>query len=265
MNEIHLYCPARQKHKRYCKYGDTAGTAEPNILQRDFTAAAPFRKWSTDITEFKAFGKRLYLSVILDMYNGEIIHYALTESASLASVQELLTTAHKLLPSNSNLLFHSDRGWQYQQRCIKSILAAHGIIQSMSRRGECYDNAIIETFFASLKNELFYVEKFESIEHLASEIHEYIRYYNNDRIRAKLNFMSPVQFRLLHYPVWKKSNFLGTNQSGFPACYERATDEERASGGGGRFAAPAALFWKTECVSSKVDYPTFLILLRHWF
>lgn len=201
MNEIHLYCPARQKHKRYCKYGDTAGTAEPNILQRDFTAAAPFRKWSTDITEFKAFGKRLYLSVILDMYNGEIIHYTLTESASLASVQELLTTATALLPSNSNLLFHSDRGWQYQQRCIKSILAAHGIVQSMSRRGECYDNAIIETFFASLKNELFYVEKFESIEHLASEIHEYIRYYNNDRIRAKLNFMSPVQFRLLHYPV----------------------------------------------------------------
>lgn len=83
MNEIHLHCPARQKHKRYCKYGDTAGTAEPNILQRDFTAAAPFRKWSTDITEFKAFGKRLYLSVILDMYNGEIIHYTLTESASL--------------------------------------------------------------------------------------------------------------------------------------------------------------------------------------
>ncbi len=72
----------------------------------------------------------------------------------------------------------------------------------MSRRGECYDNAIIETFFASLKNELFYVEKFESIEHLASEIHEYIRYYNNDRIRAKLNFMSPVQFRLLHYPLF---------------------------------------------------------------
>lgn len=201
MNDLHLFCPAREKHKHYCKYGDDAGTFEPNILQRQFTASEPYHKWTTDITEFKAFGKKLYLSVILDMYNGEIVNYTLTDSASLASVQELLTVATMNLPKDARLIFHSDRGWHYQQRCIKAILTKHGIVQSMSRRGECYDNAIVETFFATLKNELFYVEKFKSIEHLSSEIHEYIRYYNNDRIRAKLNYLSPIQFRLINYPI----------------------------------------------------------------
>jgi transposase InsO family protein len=201
MNELHLYCPARRKHKHYCKYSDSAGTFEPNLLQRQFTALKPLQKWTTDITEFKAFGKKLYLSVILDMYNGEIINYTLTESASLASVQQLISQAITLLPQGTNLLFHSDRGWHYQQHCIKNLLANNGITQSMSRRGECYDNAIVETFFATLKNELFYVEKFKSLEHLASEIDEYIRYYNNERIRAKLNYQSPVEYRLYHSPI----------------------------------------------------------------
>lgn len=115
MNELHLYCPARRKHKHYCKYGDSAGTFEPNILQRQFSALQPLQKWTTDITEFKAFGKKLYLSVILDMYNGEIINYTLTESASLASVQQLISQAITILPQGTNLLFHSDRGWHYQQ------------------------------------------------------------------------------------------------------------------------------------------------------
>lgn len=97
MNELHLYCPARRKHKHYCKYGDSAGTFEPNILQRQFFALQPRQKWTTDITEFKAFGKKLYLSVILDMYNGEIINYTLTESASLASVQQLISQAIPLV------------------------------------------------------------------------------------------------------------------------------------------------------------------------
>ncbi len=110
MNELHLYCPARRKHKHYCKYGDSAGTFEPNILQRQFSALQPLQKWTTDITEFKAFGKKLYLSVILDMYNGEIINYTLTESASLASVQQLISQAITILPQGTNLLFHSDRG-----------------------------------------------------------------------------------------------------------------------------------------------------------
>lgn len=201
MNELHLYCPARRKHKHYCKYGDSAGTFEPNILQRQFFALQPLQKWTTDITEFKAFGKKLYLSVILDMYNGEIINYTLTESASLASVQQLISQAIAILPQGTNLLFHSDRGWHYQQHCIKNLLINNGITQSMSRRGECYDNAIVETFFATLKNELFYIEKFNSLEHLASEIHEYIRYYNYERIRAKLNYLSPVEYRLYYSPT----------------------------------------------------------------
>lgn len=201
MNELYLYCPTHRKHKNYCKYGDSAGTFEPNILQRQFFAIQPNQKWSTDITEFKAFGKKLYLSVILDMYNGEIVNYTLTESATLASVQQLISQAIENLPQGTNLLFHSDRGWHYQQRCIKNLLASNGITQSMSRRGECYDNAIIETFFATLKNELFYVEKFNSLEQLASEIHKYICYYNNERIRAKLNYLSPVEYRIYHYPT----------------------------------------------------------------
>ena len=121
MSELHLYCPARRKHKHYCKYGDSAGTFEPNLLQReDFFYVLFFNGvFIRTLLGFKkiviSFGKKLYLSVILDMYNGEIINYTLTESASLASVQQLISQAITLLPQGTNLLFHSDRGWQYSQ------------------------------------------------------------------------------------------------------------------------------------------------------
>ena len=99
------------------------------------------------------------------------------------------------IPNNTALILHSDQGWQYQHQNYQFRLRQKGIIQSMSRKGNCLDNAVIENFFGHLKSELLYLQKFESIEHFKKELEEYIQYYNNDRIKIGLNKLSPVKYR----------------------------------------------------------------------
>ncbi|WP_026714225.1 IS3 family transposase, partial [Flavobacterium daejeonense] len=105
----------------------------------------------------------------------------------------------KKIPNNTNLILHSDQGWQYQMKQYQFLLKQKGIIQSMSRKGNCLDNAIIENFFGIIKSELFYLKKYNSIIQLKEEIHQYIVYYNNQRIKSNLNKMSPIQYRAHHY------------------------------------------------------------------
>ena len=103
--------------------------------------------------------------------------------------------AFERIPDNSNLIFHSDQGWQYKMERFQFQLSKKGIRQSMFRKGNCIDNAVIENFFGIVKSELLYLKKFESIEHLKQELVEYIDYYNNKRIKTVLKNMSPVQYR----------------------------------------------------------------------
>ena len=111
----------------------------------------------------------------------------------------MLKKAFKKIPNNTGLLLHSDQGWQYQMKQYQQLVKKKGIVQSMSRKGNCLDNAIIENFFGILKSELFYLQKFNSIEELKKEIKQYIYYYNNERIKSNLNKMSPIQFRTHFY------------------------------------------------------------------
>jgi putative transposase len=160
---------------------------------------APNKKWATDITEFNLGGKKLYLSPIIDLFNQEIISYELTERPIFNQVTQMLQKAFKKIPNNTHLILHSDQGWQYQMKQYQYLLKQKGITQSMSRKGNCLDNAIIENFFGVLKSELFYCMKFKDINHLKSEIKEYINYYNNERIKSNLNKMSPIQYRAHYY------------------------------------------------------------------
>jgi transposase InsO family protein len=185
--------------KKYKSYKGEQGKIAPNILKRNFKATAPNQKWATDVTEFNVAGNKLYLSPIIDLYNQEIISYELTERPVLNQVVVMLKKAFKKIPNNTNLILHSDQGWQYQNKLYQHLLQKKGVKQSMSRKGNCLDNAIIENFFGILKSELFYLKKYKSINQLKTEINEYINYYNNERIKSNLNKMSPIQYRAHHY------------------------------------------------------------------
>ena len=185
--------------KKYKSYKGEQGKIAPNILERNFKATAPNQKWATDITEFNVAGKKLYLSPIIDLFNQEIISYELTERPVFNQIIVMLKKAFKKIPNNTNLLLHSDQGWQYQMKQYQYLLKKKGIIQSMSRKGNCLDNAIIENFFGTLKSEMFYTQKFKSIEQLKKEIDKYIIYYNNERIKSNLNKMSPIKYRTHYY------------------------------------------------------------------
>lgn len=194
MNALGLKCQVRIK--KYRSYKGEIGKVAPNLINRDFHADAPNQKWTTDITEFALFGKKLYLSPILDMYNGEIISYNISERPHLGQVIDMLDKAFEKIPDNTNLIFHSDQGWQYQHKMYQNRLQEKGIRQSMSRKGNCLDNAIMENFFGLLKSELLYLREFDSIEEFRKKLEEYIYYYNHLRIKGKLKGLSPVQYRI---------------------------------------------------------------------
>ena len=181
--------------KKYRSYRGQIGRVAPNVIGRDFKADKPNQKWTTDVTEFSLFGRKLYLSPILDMFNGEIVSYDISTTPALSQVMNMLDKAFAKVKDTEGLIFHSDQGWQYHHTYYQKALKNHGIIQSMSRKGNCLDNSVMENFFGLLKSELLYLQEFKSLEDFEKKLHEYIHYYNNKRIKLKLKGMSPVEYR----------------------------------------------------------------------
>ena len=193
MKQAHLTC--RLREKRYHSYHGEVGKIAPNLLKRDFKAMKPNLKWTTDITEFKLLGQKIYLSPIMDLFNGEIISFAISYRPSFHPVTEMLKEAFLKIPDDTKLILHSDQGWHYQMRQYQKMLKDKGIRQSMSRKGNCYDNSVMENFFGILKTEFYHKRRFYSIQQFSTELSEYIDYYNNRRIKVKLKGLSPIQFR----------------------------------------------------------------------
>ena len=131
----------------------------------------------------------------MDLYNGEIISYQTQRRPMFELVKDMLKDALKKLKSTEKPIIHSDQGWQYQMRHYQQQLKQHGLIQSMSRKGNCLDNASMESFFGILKSECFYGKKFNTIDELEQSVKEYIHYYNHERIKVKLKGLSPVEYR----------------------------------------------------------------------
>ena len=181
--------------KKYRSYRGLVGPVAPNLLDRQFQASAPGQKWVTDVTEFKVNGEKFYLSPVMDLYNGEIVAYETGPRAVFSLVGNMLKKAFKRLRPEQKPLLHSDQGWQYQQPIYQHLLKKQGVTQSMSRKANCLDNAVIESFFGTLKAEFFHLNRFESIEQLQAGIRQYIHYYNHQRIKLKLKGLSPVQYR----------------------------------------------------------------------
>ncbi len=209
MSKMGLYgLSPKAKYKSY--KGDMNGTVKNILLEkevdeinhkttykRNFSTSKPNEKWTTDVSEFHIKTGKLYLSPILDMFNGEIVSYNLSTSPNFNQTIDMLNKAFDKHPNLSGLIFHSDQGWQYQMAQYHKILQDKDIIQSMSRKGNCLDNCVMENFFGKLKNEMFYGHEFEfeNIDELKQAIDEYIDYYNNERIQTKLKGLTPCQAR----------------------------------------------------------------------
>lgn len=181
--------------KKYKSYKGQQGKIARNLLHRNFKTRKPYQKWVTDVTEFSVGGKKLYLSPIMDLYNGEIVSYNLSERPTFNQTMDMLQKALIKLPAGAKPILHSDQGWQYQMKQYQTALRDSRIGQSMSRKGNCLDNIVMENFFSIIKSELFYLNKFDSIASLKRQIVHYIDYYNNDRIKLKLKGLSPVKYR----------------------------------------------------------------------
>jgi putative transposase len=194
MRDLGLKCIVRMK--KYKSYKGEVGKAAPNILNRNFSAQKPNQKWVTDITEFSLFGQKLYLSPILDLFNGEIITYTIQSRPTFDLVEMMLAQGLKHVNEGDELLIHSDQGWHYRMAQYRRTLKEHNITQSMSRKGNCYDNSVMENFFGILKSEFLYLQEFDSIEHFKDELEQYMHYYNHLRIKSRLKRKSPVAYRL---------------------------------------------------------------------
>ena len=196
MQEMNLKSKVRRV--KYRSYRGEVGKTAPNILNREFKASRPNQKWATDVTEFKVADRKAYLSPIIDMFNGEIIAYTISDRPDLNMVMDMMHSAKRKIKDTSGVMLHSDQGWHYQHMQYQQTLKKYGITQSMSRKGNCLDNAVMENFFGIMKSELLYLQQFSDMEVFKRELRKYINYYNNDRIKLKLNGKSPVQYRTLY-------------------------------------------------------------------
>ena len=189
---------AKRKRQKYRSYKGEVGRVAPNILNRDFSATRPNQKWATDVTQVNIKGDKLYLSPILDMFNGEIVSYTISKTPDLSMATRMLAKAFRVRNDLNGLILHSDQGWHYQHLRYQTLLKEKGIIQSMSRKGNCLDNAMMENFFGLMKNELLYLHDWNSVQEFEQALMNYIHYYNNQRIKLRLKGKSPVQYRTLY-------------------------------------------------------------------
>jgi putative transposase len=194
-----------RKSRKYSSYKGKVGTVAKNLIRRRFSTTISHQKITTDTTEFKYFKtdtsgivqtKKLYLNPFIDMFNSEVLSYRISRKPNVSMVLEGLEEAITITNNCPyRRTFHSDQGWIYQMRAYTDKLETNHIFQSMSRKGNCLDNALMESFFSQLKQEIFYGKNYHSFKELKSAIDNYIQYYNNERIKRKLNYLSPVEFR----------------------------------------------------------------------
>lgn len=196
MQKYSIQCQVKVKKKVYM-----AGESKivvPNLLNQSFVAERPNQKWVTDITYLMYGEKTLYLSTIMDLYNNEVIAYKISETQEVRLVLDTLEAACRGRETHGVVL-HSDQGSQYTSYAFQALAIEKGITTSMSRKGNCFDNAVIESFHSSLKSEEFNTQLRVNLTNsiVLEKVHSYMYYYNYIRPFIKLNYQSPVEFRAL--------------------------------------------------------------------
>ncbi len=199
----------KQPKNKYHSYKGDNGESKENLLLhkvidsekhkttyiRDFSTTGPNEKWTTDVSEFKAPGGKVYLSPIMDMHDSSIISYDISIHPDFNQTKRMIDAAFEKNPDLKGLIFHSDQGWQYQMKPYQRWLNDRGIRQSFSRKGNCMDNSPMENFFGIMKNEMYYGYEYESIAELRKAMEDYISYYNTERINTKRKGLSPEAYR----------------------------------------------------------------------
>lgn len=184
-----------RKKKPYSSHRGEQGHTAENVVARNFEASKPQRKWVTDVTEFYVLGQKQYLSPVVDLFNREVISYALASTPTMGLVTAMLERAFTRLEPGSGLVMHSDQGWHYRHRSYQHALASRGIIQSMSRKGNCHDNAVAENFFSHFKEEFLRRNTFSSMAEFTMKLDRWIYWFNYERTQEKLKGLSPVDYR----------------------------------------------------------------------
>ena len=204
VQKLKLQVKSFGRKSKYSSYKGHIGKLSDNLIKRNFKSVKPYQKITTDTSEFKYYTtddkgntriSKLYLNAFLDMYNSEIISYSISKRPTMQAILDPLKEAIKITSECKERIFHSDQGWGYQIKQYTKILKEYGISQSMSRKGNCLDNAPMENFFGILKQEMYYGQTYKSYEQLKQAIDTYIKYYNEERIKEKLGYLSPVEYR----------------------------------------------------------------------
>ena len=203
MRRMGLRCPIRAGNpwRGYSSYRGDAGGGVPNLLKRDFTAGKPFEKLGTDVTEFKVAGGKAYLAPVYDMASKEIVAWDVSRHPGMGQQRRLLAMLEARLPGGANPILHSDMGWQYQHPWWRGELERLGIRQSMSRKGDCLDNAATEQVFGHLKDEFYRGREFDSYERFKHELDAYIVHWNTRRRQIRLEGRTPEEFRSMSLAV----------------------------------------------------------------
>ena len=194
MRQLGLICQVRRR-RRYHAFKGEVGTMAPNLLGREFCATAPNQKWVTDVTEFRVGDQKVYLAPVMDLFDRQVIAYTVGVSPTLALTNRALRDALATLRDGQTPLVHSDQGFQYQHASWHTLLARAGATPSMSRKGNCLDNAVMESFFGHLKEEMFHHTRYPDVATFTQALTTYISWYNTERISTRLKGLSPVQYR----------------------------------------------------------------------
>lgn len=197
MQKHNLQC--RIKPKRKWKSQGESIIIAPDLLKRDFTASAPNKKWVTDITYIQYGSTTKYLSTIMDLFNNEIVAYKLYDHQQTPLVIDTLRVALELRNNPEGVIIHSDQGSVYTSYAYQDFVKKHDLVSSMSRRGNCWDNAVIESFHSNLKSEEFQYVKFNSLGNpeVSERVINYLNYYNEERIQEKLGYLTPKKYGVM--------------------------------------------------------------------
>ena len=197
MREMGIRCGIRRRgsRRRYSSYRGEVGRTFENVIARDFGAEGPWQKLGTDVTEFKVAGAKAYWAPVLDFCTKEIVASDISTSPDLAQQSRMLDRLLEALPDGAAPTMHSDMGWQYQHESYTSRLEGAGITQSMSRKGNCIDNAATEQLFGHVKDEFYRGREWGSFEDFKRDLEEYIAHWNTRRRQVRLKGLTPEEFR----------------------------------------------------------------------
>lgn len=208
MKKHGIYSKTKKKFKITTKQNSKA-LFSANMLNGRFEAEKKNQIWTSDITYIRTNEGWMYLAVVLDVYNREIVGWSMNQRCSAELVLDAFSMAIRNRKPESGIIFHSDRGSQYTSARFRNTLAYYGFIQSMSGKGNCYDNAITESFFSTLKKELVYLTNFETRQQAATEVFEFIEiFYNRKRLHSALGYLSPLEFNLKNIIEKKREDLL---------------------------------------------------------